>query len=132
MLKNHWLNKFKFTSIPFCQERTYWSHTLKYYWETVFKHIFFFQYTEKRVENKMSEKEQLWQTLTKDVLKCGKTVSSVWFIFSIKTESSNKKLCKGKLLVGEKDVAEITDVKLECAVMYPLAMWNNSGLSITV
>ena len=32
------------------------------------------------------------------------------------------KLCKGKLLVGETDVAEITDVKLECAVVYPLAM----------
>ena len=32
------------------------------------------------------------------------------------------KMCKGKLLVGETDVKEIADVKLECAVMYLLAM----------
>ena len=40
--------------------------------------------------------------------------------------------CEGKRLVDEADVEETEDVELDCAGTYPLAMRDNSRLSLTV
>lgn len=47
-------------------------------------------------------------------------------------EAAGTELCEGKRLVDEADVEEIAGVEVDWAGTYPLAMWDNSRLSLTV
>ena len=47
-------------------------------------------------------------------------------------EAVGTELCGGKRLVDEAHAEEIADVELDCAGTYPLAMRDNSRLSLTV
>ena len=47
-------------------------------------------------------------------------------------EAVGTELCEGKRLVDEAHAEEIADVELDCASKYPLAMRDNSRLSLTV
>ena len=51
----------------------------------------------------------------------GRTFSYSWWF----AETAGTELCKG-------NVEEIADIELVCTGTYPLAMWNNSGLSLAV
>ena len=46
-------------------------------------------------------------------------------------EAAGTELCEAKRLVDEADVEEIADVELDCTGTYPLAMRENSRLSLS-